>query len=216
MKTINQLSERKQQELKASLDSAVKAGLQFMNLINQLNHVSVQLDDKGRKALVFLLEDVPNMCELDSQCAFLLAELPEPSEVESLNLRQFNQLVKLIQSVHIKGRQNLLDLHNAIVVFEQAADVINKMQQDQKVLSDEYARTLTSYGKLCKNYDIMPENVDEIVENIFNEQLKASENKEEKEESQEKENSEDDRESTDKDTTEKTEVEESSEEETKE
>lgn len=174
MKNFNQLSARKQEILKAAHQKAVSAGVQFMQVVNQVNGISVQLDDNARSSLKFLLVDCPDMCKMGIEQAYLLAAIPNPDEMETLTVRQFNQLMNLIKSIELTGRENLLNFYEAVQIFEKAGQTLDRIQNDQQVLAKEFNAASAQYNKLCTEYEVVPANIDEQVAQVIDEQIKAA------------------------------------------
>lgn len=186
MKNFNQLSARKQEILKAAHQKAVSAGVQFMQVVNQVNGISVQLDDNARSSLKFLLVDCPDMCKMGIEQAYLLAAIPNPDEMETLTVRQFNQLMNLIKSIELTGRENLLNFYEAVQIFEKAGQTLDRIQNDQQVLAKEFNAASAQYNKLCTEYEVVPANIDEQVAQVIDEQIKAAQEEEKKKEKKEK------------------------------
>lgn len=182
MKNFNQLSARKQEILKAAHQKAVSAGVQFMQVVNQVNGISVQLDDNARSSLKFLLVDCPDMCKMGIEQAYLLAAIPNPDEMETLTVRQFNQLMNLIKSIELTGRENLLNFYEAVQIFEKAGQTLDRIQNDQQVLAKEFNAASAQYNKLCTEYEVVPANIDEQVAQVIDEQIKAAQEEEKKKE----------------------------------
>lgn len=180
MKNFNQLSARKQEILKAAHQKAVSAGVQFMQVVNQVNGISVQLDDNARSSLKFLLVDCPDMCKMGIEQAYLLAAIPNPDEMETLTVRQFNQLMNLIKSIELTGRENLLNFYEAVQIFEKAGQTLDRIQNDQQVLAKEFNVASAQYNKLCTEYEVVPANIDEQVAQVIDEQIKAAQEEEKK------------------------------------
>lgn len=180
MKNFNQLSARKQEILKAAHQKAVSAGVQFMQVINQVNGISVQLDDNARSSLKFLLVDCPDMCKMGIEQAYLLAAIPNPDEMETLTVRQFNQLMNLIKSIELTGRENLLNFYEAVQIFEKAGQTLDRIQNDQQILAKEFNAASAQYNKLCTEYEVVPANIDEQVAQVIDEQIKAAQEEEKK------------------------------------
>lgn len=174
MKNFNQLSARKQEILKEAHQKAVSAGVQFMQVVNQVNGISVQLDDNARSSLKFLLVDCPDMCKMGIEQAYLLAAIPNPDEMETLTVRQFNQLMNLIKSIELTGRENLLNFYEAVQIFEKAGQTLDRIQNDQQVLAKEFNAASAQYNKLCTEYEVVPANIDEQVAQVIDEQIKAA------------------------------------------
>lgn len=182
MKNFNQLSARKQEILKAAHQKAISAGVQFMQVVNQVNGISVQLDDNARSSLKFLLVDCPDMCKMGIEQAYLLAAIPNPDEMETLTVRQFNQLMNLIKSIELTGRENLLNFYEAVQIFEKAGQTLDRIQNDQQILAKEFNAASAQYNKLCTEYEVVPANIDEQVAQVIDEQLKAAQEGEKKKE----------------------------------
>lgn len=182
MKNFNQLSARKQEILKAAHQKAISAGVQFMQVVNQVNGISVQLDDNARSSLKFLLVDCPDMCKMGIEQAYLLAAIPNPDEMETLTVRQFNQLMNLIKSIELTGRENLLNFYEAVQIFEKAGQTLDRIQNDQQILAKEFNAASAQYNKLCTEYEVVPANIDEQVAHVIDEQLKAAQEEEKKKE----------------------------------
>lgn len=180
MKNFNQLSARKQEILKAAHQKAVSSGVQFMQVVNQVNGISVQLDDNARSSLKFLLVDCPDMCKMGIEQAYLLAAIPNPDEMETLTVRQFNQLMNLIKSIELTGRENLLNFYEAVQIFEKAGQTLDRIQNDQQVLAKEFNVASAQYNKLCTEYEVVPANIDEQVAQVIDEQIKAAQEEEKK------------------------------------
>lgn len=180
MKNFNQLSARKQEILKAAHQKAVSAGVQFMQVVNQVNGISVQLDDNARSSLKFLLVDCPDMCKMGIEQAYLLAAIPNPEEMETLTVRQFNQLMNLIKSIELTGRENLLNFYEAVQIFEKAGQTLDRIQNDQQILAKEFNAASAQYNKLCTEYEVVPANIDEQVAQVIDEQIKAAQEEEKK------------------------------------
>ena len=174
MKNFNQLSARKQEILKAAHQKAVSAGVQFMQVVNQVNGISVQLDDNARSSLKFLLVDCPDMCKMGIEQAYLLAAIPNPDEMETLTVRRFNQLMNLIKSIELTGRENLLNFYEAVQIFEKAGQTLDRIQNDQQILAKEFNAASAQYNKLCTEYEVVPANIDEQVAQVIDEQIKAA------------------------------------------
>lgn len=174
MKNFNQLSARKQEILKAAHQKAVSAGVQFMQVVNQVNGMSVQLDDNARSSLKFLLVDCPDMCKMGIEQAYLLAAIPNPDEMETLTVRQFNQLMNLIKSIELTGHENLLNFYEAVQIFEKAGQTLDRIQNDQQILAKEFNAASAQYNKLCTEYEVVPANIDEQVAQVIDEQIKAA------------------------------------------
>lgn len=189
MKNFNQLSARKQEILKAAHQKAISAGVQFMQVVNQVNGISVQLDDNARSSLKFLLVDCPDMCKMGIEQAYLLAAIPNPDEMETLTVRQFNQLMNLIKSIELTGRENLLNFYEAVQIFEKAGQTLDRIQNDQQILVKEFNAASAQYNKLCTEYAVVPANIDEQVAQVIDEQIKAAQEEEKKKDKKE-ENSE--------------------------
>lgn len=180
MKNFNQLSARKQEILKAAHQKAISAGVQFMQVVNQVNGISVQLDDNARSSLKFLLVDCPDMCKMGIEQAYLLAAIPNPDEMKTLTVRQFNQLMNLIKSIELTGRENLLNFYEAVQIFEKAGQTLDRIQNDQQILAKEFNATSAQYNKLCTEYEVVPANIDEQVAQVIDEQFKAAQEEEQK------------------------------------
>lgn len=180
MKNFNQLSARKQEILKAAHQKAISAGVQFMQVVNQVNGISVQLDDNARSSLKFLLVDCPDMCKMSIEQAYLLAAIPNPDEMETLTVRQFNQLMNLIKSIELTGRENLLNFYEAVQIFEKAGQTLDRIQNDQQILAKEFNAASAQYNKLCTEYEVVPANIDEQVAQVIDEQIKAAQEEEKK------------------------------------
>ena len=180
MKNFNQLSARKQEILKTAHKKAVSAGVQFMQVVNQVNGISVQLDDNARSSLKFLLVDCPDMCKMGIEQAYLLAAIPNPDEMETLTVRQFNQLMNLIKSIELTGRENLLNFYEAVQIFEKAGQTLDRIQNDQQILAKEFNAASAQYNKLCTEYEVVPANIDEQVAQVIDEQIKAAQEEEKK------------------------------------
>lgn len=180
MKNFNQLSARKQEILKAAHQKAVSAGVQFMQVVNQVNGISVQLDDNARSSLKFLLVDCPDMCKMGIEQAYLLAAIPNPDEMETLTVRQFNQLMNLIKSIELTGRENMLNFYEAVQIFEKAGQTLDRIQNDQQILAKEFNAASAQYNKLCTEYEVVPANIDEQVAQVIDEQIKAAQEEEKK------------------------------------
>ena len=180
MKNFNQLSARKQEILKAAHQKAISAGVQFMQVINQVNGISVQLDDNARSSLKFLLVDCPDMCKMGIEQAYLLAAIPNPDEMETLTVRQFNQLMNLIKSIELTGRENLLNFYEAVQIFEKAGQTLDRIQNDQQILAKEFNAASAQYNKLCTEYEVVPANIDEQVAQVIDEQIKSAQEEEKK------------------------------------
>lgn len=180
MKNFNQLSARKQEILKAAHQKAISAGVQFMQVVNQVNSISVQLDDNARSSLKFLLVDCPDMCKMGIEQAYLLAAIPNPDEMETLTVRQFNQLMNLIKSIELTGRENLLNFYEAVQIFEKAGQTLDRIQNDQQILAKEFNAASAQYNKLCTEYEVVPANIDEQVAQVIDEQIKAAQEEEKK------------------------------------
>ena len=174
MKNFNQLSARKQEILKAAHQKAISAGVQFMQVVNQVNGISVQLDNNARSSLKFLLVDCPDMCKMGIEQAYLLAAIPNPDEMETLTVRQFNQLMNLIKSIELTGRENLLNFYEAVQIFEKAGQTLDRIQNDQQILAKEFNAASAQYNKLCTEYEVVPANIDEQVAQVIDEQFKAA------------------------------------------
>lgn len=174
MKNFNQLSARKQEILKAAHQKAISAGVQFMQVVNQVNSISVQLDDNARSSLKFLLVDCPDMCKMGIEQAYLLAAIPNPDEMKTLTVRQFNQLMNLIKSIELTGRENLLNFYEAVQIFEKAGQTLDRIQNDQQILAKEFNAASAQYNKLCTEYEVVPANIDEQVAQVIDEQFKAA------------------------------------------
>lgn len=174
MKNFNQLSARKQEILKAAHQKAISAGVQFMQVVNQVNGISVQLDDNARSSLKFLLVDCPDMCKMGIEQAYLLAAIPNPDEMKTLTVRQFNQLMNLIKSIELTGRENLLNFYEAVQIFEKAGQTLDRIQNDQQILAKEFNAASAQYNKLCTEYEVVPANIDEQVAQVIDEQFKAA------------------------------------------
>lgn len=174
MKNFNQLSARKQEILKAAHQKAISAGVQFMQVVNQVNGISVQLDDNARSSLKFLLVDCPDMCKMGIEQAYLLAAIPNPDEMKTLTVRQFNQLMNLIKSIELTGRENLLNFYEAVQIFEKAGQTLDRIQNDQQILAKEFNAASAQYNKLCTEYEVVPANIDEQVAQVIDEQIKAA------------------------------------------
>lgn len=173
MKNFNQLSARKQEILKAAHQKAISAGVQFMQVVNQVNGISVQLDDNARSSLKFLLVDCPDMCKMGIEQAYLLAAIPNPDEMKTLTVRQFNQLMNLIKSIELTGRENLLNFYEAVQIFEKAGQTLDRIQNDQQILAKEFNAASAQYNKLCTEYEVVPANIDEQVAQVIDEQFKS-------------------------------------------
>lgn len=182
MKNFNQLSARKQEILKAAHQKAISAGVQFMQVVNQVNGISVQLDDNARSSLKFLLVDCPDMCKMGIEQAYLLAAIPNPDEMKTLTVRQFNQLMNLIKSIELTGRENLLNFYEAVQIFEKAGQTLDRIQNDQQILAKEFNAASAQYNKLCTEYEVVPANIDEQVAQVIDEQFKAAQEEEKKKE----------------------------------
>lgn len=182
MKNFNQLSARKQEILKAAHQKAISAGVQFMQVVNQVNGISVQLDDNARSSLKFLLVDCPDMCKMGIEQAYLLAAIPNPDEMKTLTVRQFNQLMNLIKSIELTGRENLLNFYEAVQIFEKAGQTLERIQNDQQILAKEFNAASAQYNKLCTEYEVVPANIDEQVAQVIDEQFKAAQEEENKKE----------------------------------
>lgn len=180
MKNFNQLSARKQEILKAAHQKAISAGVQFMQVVNQVNGISVQLDDNARSSLKFLLVDCPDMCKMGIEQAYLLAAIPNPDEMKTLTVRQFNQLMNLIKSIELTGRENLLNFYEAVQIFEKAGQTLDRIQNDQQILAKEFNAASAQYNKLCTEYEVVPANIDEQVAQVIDEQFKAAQEEEKK------------------------------------
>lgn len=180
MKNFNQLSARKQEILKAAHQKAISAGVQFMQVVNQVNGISVQLDDNARSSLKFLLVDCPDMCKMGIEQAYLLAAIPNPDEMKTLTVRQFNQLMNLIKSIELTGRENLLNFYEAVQIFEKAGQTLDRIQNDQQILAKEFNAASAQYNKLCTGYEVVPANIDEQVAQVIDEQFKAAQEEEKK------------------------------------
>lgn len=180
MKNFNQLSARKQEILKAAHQKAISAGVQFMQVVNQVNGISVQLDDNARSSLKFLLVDCPDMCKMGIEQAYLLAAIPNPDEMKTLTVRQFNQLMNLIKSIELTGRENLLNFYEAVQIFEKAGQTLDRIQNDQQILAKEFNAASAQYNKLCTEYEVVPANIDEQVAQVIDEQFKAAQEEENK------------------------------------
>lgn len=180
MKNFNQLSARKQEILKAAHQKAISAGVQFMQVVNQVNGISVQLDDNARSSLKFLLVDCPDMCKMGIEQAYLLAAIPNPDEMKTLTVRQFNQLMNLIKSIELTGRENLLNFYEAVQIFEKAGQTLDRIQNDQQILAKEFNAASAQYNKLCTEYEVVPANIDEQVAQVIDEQFKAAQEEEQK------------------------------------
>lgn len=180
MKNFNQLSARKREILKAAHQKAISAGVQFMQVVNQVNGISVQLDDNARSSLKFLLVDCPDMCKMGIEQAYLLAAIPNPDEMETLTVRQFNQLMNLIKSIELTGRENLLNFYEAVQIFEKAGQTLDRIQNDQQILAKEFNAASAQYNKLCTEYEVVPVNIDEQVAQVIDEQIKAAQEEEKK------------------------------------
>lgn len=174
MKNFNQLSARKQEILKAAHQKAISAGVQFMQVVNQVNGISVQLDDNARSSLKFLLVDCPDMCKMGIEQAYLLAAIPNPDEMKTLTVRQFNQLMNLIKSIELTGRENLFNFYEAVQIFEKAGQTLDHIQNDQQILAKEFNAASAQYNKLCTEYEVVPANIDEQVAHVIDEQFKAA------------------------------------------
>lgn len=186
MKNFNQLSARKQEILKAAHQKAISAGVQFMQVVNQVNGISVQLDDNARSSLKFLLVDCPDMCKMGIEQAYLLAAIPNPDEMKTLTVRQFNQLMNLIKSIELTGRENLLNFYEAVQIFEKAGQTLDRIQNDQQILAKEFNAASAQYNKLCTEYEVVPANIDEQVAQVIDEQFKAAQEQEKEKEEQAK------------------------------
>lgn len=177
---ISTLSARKQAELQKAVDACVAAGVQYNMNYLQFEKFTVLIDnDTKRSALVFLLNDVLELCELGFQMAPVVETLGDPATIESINYRQFKLLQELIKNVKLRGRQALLKLSESMKAFNEDGQRLASLEEESKIMIRTYQEASTNYGQLCKKFGVLTDaNLDNVVEEAF---LKEKARLEEKE-----------------------------------
>ena len=170
---MNLLSARKQEEVKKAIDNAVAAGVQYNLNYNKFDAFRVKIDtEEKRNALVFLLDDLLELTDLDFRMAPVVESLGEPKEVKELTYRQFKLLQELMKNVRIRGRQNLLNLSKSMKAFNEDGRVCEAMEEESRIFVKAYQDASTYYSQLCKKFGIMPDDLQEDIEKATEEKMK--------------------------------------------
>lgn len=177
---ISILSARKQTELQKAIDACVAAGVQYNLNYMQFENFAVLINtEEKRNALIFLLDEVLDMCELGFQMAPIVEFLGDPKEIQSINYRQFKLLQELIKNVKLRGRSELLRLSASMKAFNEDGNRLASIEEESKIMVRTYQEASNNYGQLCKKFGILPDsNIDNLVEEAF---LKEKARLEEKE-----------------------------------
>lgn len=169
---INLLSARKQTELKKVIENAIAAGVQYNVNYHKFEIFKVSIDnEEKRNALIFLLDEMIDLVELDFRMAPIIKNLGDPAVKESLNYREFKLLQEVIKGTHIKGRNNLIKLCNSMEAFNEDGKRCDDMEKESKILATEYQKASTTYAQTCNKFGIMPDDLQDEIEQKTKETL---------------------------------------------
>lgn len=164
-KKLSLLSARKQEEVKQAVENAVKAGVQYN--VNYMHFETFQAkidNDEKRAAVVFLLDEVLEQVELDYRMAPIIVQLGDPKTKEFLTYREFKLLQEVIKNLKLRGRQNLEKLVKSMQAFNEDGRVLNQIEEESKIFIKAYQDASTFYSNLCKKYGILPDDLQDEIE----------------------------------------------------
>lgn len=166
------LSKNKQEQLAEAENNCIGAGVQYNLAYERFGTFRAKIDTpEKRDAIVFLLCDIIDQVELTFQHSPIIEQLGDPATKEELTYREFKLLQEIIKNLRIKGRENHIRLSHAMKAFNEAGDLVNRLEEESKSFIKEYQSAGAYYSKLCQNFGIMPENLDNQVEEAFNNAL---------------------------------------------
>lgn len=168
-KSINLLSARKQEQVKQAIQNVIDAGVQYnLNYVAfEKYHANIDTPEK-RDAIKYILGDLIEIAELNFQMSPIIEMLGDPETIESLNYREFKLLQEIIKNVRIKGRDNHVRLSRAMKAFNEDGSALDRIEQESKIFMKQYQEAGAYYSKLCRDYEIFPEDLDAQVEEAFN------------------------------------------------
>lgn len=171
-KKLSLLSARKQEEIKQAIDNAVKAGVQYNVNYSHFETFQAKIDnDEKREAVVFLLDEVLDFVELDYRMAPVIVQLGDPKTKEFLTYREFKLLQELIKNLRLKGRENLERLVKSMQAFNEDGKVLNQIEEESKIFIKAYQDASTFYSNLCKKYGILPDDLQNEIEEATRSEL---------------------------------------------
>lgn len=167
------LSKRKQGLLDEAIKQAVAAGVQYNVNYVRFEKFSAKIDnDEKRNAVKFLLDEVLDLVELDYRMAPIVMQLGNPTEKESLSYREFKLLQEIIKNLKLRGRDNLSKLVKSMQAFNEDGRQLDNMEQESQIFIKEYQKASSKYAQLCKEFGIMPEDLQQQIETETEAKLK--------------------------------------------
>lgn len=174
---LSLLSARKQEEIKNAVENAVKAGVQYNMNYSHFETFQAKIDtEEKRAAIVFLLDEVLDLVELDYRMAPIIVQLGDPKTKEFLTYREFKLLQEVIKNLRLKGRENLTRLVKAMQAFNEDGRVLNSIEEESKIYIKAYQDASTFYSNLCKKYGILPDDLQDAIENATKEEMEKLKN----------------------------------------
>lgn len=174
-KSRNLLSARKQQELATAEKAAIDAGVQYNLGYEKYGTFCIKIDnEEKRSALIFLLDEMIEKVELGFQMSPIIEQLGDPATKETLNYREFKLLQEIIKNSRLVGRENHIKLSKSMKAFNEDGERLNRIEEENKIYISEYQKASQYYGKLCQQFGVLPENLDEKIDAATEESLKAS------------------------------------------
>lgn len=180
--SVSLLPKRKQMELSAAMERCVEMGITYTNVYNQYSLYKCKIDtDEKKSAIDFMFNTLIEKIELSFSLSPIISMLcdkikksEEAGEELWLNNREFHLMQELIKNTKIAGKEMHIKLSNFMKAFNDDGNVIADIDENAKKFATEYQKSGDYYIQLCKKYNVMPENVDSIVEARI-EELKSKE-----------------------------------------
>lgn len=171
---LSLLSARKQEEVKQAIENAVKAGVQYNVNYMHFEIFKAMIDtEEKRAAVVFLLDEVLDLVELDYRMAPIIVQLGDPKTKEFLTYREFKLLQEVIKNIRLKGRENLERLVKSMQAFNDDGRVLNSIEEESKIYIKAYQDASTFYSNLCKKYGILPDDLQDEIEEATKKEVEA-------------------------------------------
>lgn len=169
---LSLLSARKQEEVKKATENAVAAGVQYNVSYTRFEVFEAKIDTpEKRDAVIFLLDTVLDDVELDYRVAPIIAQLGDPKTKESLNYREFKLLQEVIKNLRVKGRSALIKLTESMMAFNEDGKALSQVEEENKMFIKAYQDASSFYAKLCQKYGIMPDDLQNQIEEATSKKL---------------------------------------------
>lgn len=167
------LSKRKQAELEQLKSASIESGKMYGMLYMNIEQFKIDVDtDEKVAALKFLVDEVLDNVALGFQFAPIVESID--SEAKSINYREFKLIQELIKGITLKGRENLIKLSKSMKAFNEDGRKLEELERDSRVLAQQYHQTSQQYAKACEKYGVMPENIDDIIDDYLENSTESS------------------------------------------